>query len=102
VTARSPRRWAVERTNGWITAHRRLARACERHPGHSESMIRRAMIGVLARRLTRGRPATRTDLSPSPDRGLIRSRTHGRWQVIGPLADGRRMDPADDDTTGIA
>jgi transposase len=26
-----PRRWAVERTLAWITAHRRLARDYERH-----------------------------------------------------------------------
>jgi transposase len=35
-----PRRWAVERTLAWLTAHRRLARDYERHPGTSEAMIR--------------------------------------------------------------
>jgi transposase len=35
-----PRRWAVERTLAWITAHRRLARDYERNPAHSEAMIR--------------------------------------------------------------
>ncbi len=54
-----PKRWAVERTLSWITAHRRLARDYETSPGHSETMIRWAMIGIMVRRLTRGRPATR-------------------------------------------
>lgn len=34
-----PRRWAVERTYAWLTAHRRLARDYERHPATSEAMI---------------------------------------------------------------
>jgi transposase len=29
-----PRRWAVERTLAWLTAHRRLARDYERDPPH--------------------------------------------------------------------
>jgi transposase len=32
--------------------HRRLARDCERHPHHSEAMIRLAMIDLMARRHT--------------------------------------------------
>ncbi|MEU9779263.1 transposase, partial [Streptomyces sp. NPDC047968] len=59
-----PKRWAVERTFSWLTAHRRLARDYETSPAHSESMIRWAMIGVMVRRLTRGRPAQR----PGPRR----------------------------------
>ncbi len=59
-----PKRWAVERTLSWITAHRRLARDYEQQPAHSETMIRWAMIGIMVRRLTRGRPATR----PGPRR----------------------------------
>lgn len=35
-----PRRWAVERTFAWLTAHRRLARDYERDPALSEAMIR--------------------------------------------------------------
>jgi transposase len=31
-----PRRWAVERTLAWLTAHRRLARDYERDPAVSE------------------------------------------------------------------
>jgi transposase len=54
-----PRRWAVERTLAWITAHRRLARDYERLPAHSEAMIRWAAINTMTRRLARGRPATR-------------------------------------------
>ena len=54
-----PRRWAVERTFAWLTAYRRLARDYERHPAHSEAMIRWAAINTMTRRLARGRPATR-------------------------------------------
>ncbi|MGW2050847.1 IS5 family transposase [Streptomyces sp. NPDC001858] len=62
-----PKRWAVERTFSWLTAHRRLARDYETSPAHAETMIRWAMIGVMVRRLTRGRAATR----PGP-RPLVR------------------------------
>jgi len=54
-----PRRWAVERSLAWITAHRRLARDYERHPEHSEAMIRWAAINTMTRRITRGHPVTR-------------------------------------------
>ncbi|GAA1236319.1 hypothetical protein GCM10009608_83970 [Pseudonocardia alaniniphila] len=54
-----PRRWAVERTLAWLTAHRRLARDYERHTAVSEAMIRWAAINTMTRRLARGRPATR-------------------------------------------
>ena len=59
-----PRRWAVERTLAWITAHRRLARDYERNPAHSEAMIRWAAINTMTRRLARGRPATRPGSRP--------------------------------------
>ncbi|WP_442965846.1 transposase [Pseudonocardia sp. HH130630-07] len=54
-----PRRWAVERSLAWLTAHRRLARDYERHPATSEAMIRWAAINTMTRRLARGGPATR-------------------------------------------
>jgi transposase len=54
-----PRRWAVERTLGWLTAHRQLARDYERHPATSEAMIRWAAINTITRRIARGGPATR-------------------------------------------
>jgi transposase len=54
-----PRRWVVERTLGWLTAHRRLARDYERQPDTSEHMIRWAAINQMLRRLTRGAPARR-------------------------------------------
>lgn len=54
-----PRRWVVERTLAWLTAHRRLARDYERTPAHSEAFIRWAMIGTMVRRIDRGGPATR-------------------------------------------
>jgi len=49
-----PRRWAVERTHAWITGHRRMSRDYERRPAHSEAMIKRVMIGLMARRLAPG------------------------------------------------
>jgi len=54
-----PRRWAVERTFAWLTAHRRLARDYERHPAVSEAMIRWAAINTITRRIARGGPAVR-------------------------------------------
>lgn len=59
-----PKRWAVERTFAWMTAHRRLARDYETDPARSETVIRWAMIGIMVRRLTRGCPAKR----PGPRR----------------------------------
>jgi transposase len=46
-----PRRWVVERTLSWLTAHRRLAFDYERCLEHSEAMVKWAMIGLMARRL---------------------------------------------------
>lgn len=54
-----PRRWAVERTLSWLTAHRRLARDYERDLATSEAMIRWAAINTITRRIARGGPATR-------------------------------------------
>jgi transposase len=59
-----PRRWVVERTLAWITAHRRLARDYERLPAHAEAMIRWAAINTMTRRLARGRPGTRPARRP--------------------------------------
>ncbi|MGI8814597.1 MAG: IS5 family transposase [Pseudonocardia sp.] len=49
-----PRRWVLERTLSWITAHRRLARDYERTPEHSETWVKWAMIGIMTRRLEPG------------------------------------------------
>lgn len=46
-----PRRWVVERTFGWITRCRRLARDYERKTAHAEAMIQVAMIRLMAARL---------------------------------------------------
>lgn len=54
-----PRRWPVERTFAWLTAHRRLARDYERDTAVSEAMIRWAAINTMVRRITRAAPATR-------------------------------------------
>ena len=51
-----PRRWVVERTFAWLTAHRRLARDYERDPAISEAMIRWAAINTMTRRIARGGP----------------------------------------------
>lgn len=59
-----PRRWVVERTLAWLTAHRRLARDYERHPATSEAMIRWAAIGLMTRRIARGGPAVRNGPRP--------------------------------------
>lgn len=59
-----PRRWVVERTLAWLTAHRRLARDYERTPEHSEAFIHWAMIGTMVRRIDRGHPATRQKRRP--------------------------------------
>jgi len=54
-----PKRWVVERTLAWLTAHRRLARDYERDPASSAAFIRWAMIRTMARRLVRGKPVER-------------------------------------------
>lgn len=59
-----PRRWVVERTFAWLTAHRRLAGDYERRTTHSEAMIYWAMIGIMIRRLDRGHPVTRPGPRP--------------------------------------
>jgi transposase len=46
-----PRRWVVERTLAWLTAHRRLAFDYERRPEHAEAWVKWAMIGLTTRRL---------------------------------------------------
>ncbi len=47
-----PKRWAVERTYGWLMLHRRLARDYETLSARSEAMIHIAMTDLMARRLT--------------------------------------------------
>ncbi|MFJ8018951.1 transposase [Streptomyces sp. NPDC096311] len=58
------KRWAVERTFSWLTAHRRLARGYEASPARSKTMIQWAMIGLRVRRLTRMGPASRPGSRP--------------------------------------
>lgn len=53
------KRWVVERTLAWLTAHRRLARDYERDPEVSEELIRWAAINQMLRRIARGKPAAR-------------------------------------------
>ena len=47
-----PKRWAVERTYGWLMLHRRLARDYETLPSRSEAVIHIAMTDLMARRFT--------------------------------------------------
>jgi len=49
-----PRRWVVERTNGWINHHRRLVRQYETTLTAREGFLMLSQIGVLLRRLDRG------------------------------------------------
>ena len=46
------KRWAVERTFGWLMLHRRLVRDYETNPLRSRAMIHWAMIDNMSRRLT--------------------------------------------------
>ena len=62
-----PRRWCVERTLAWLTAHRRLARDYERDPATSEAMIGWAAITTMTSRIARGEPATRQQRWHWPD-----------------------------------
>ena len=48
-----PRRWLVERTLAWITRSRRTVRDYERLTAHHETIIYRAMIITMSRRLAR-------------------------------------------------
>ena len=50
-----PRRWVVERTNGWLMRSRRLARDYETRADTAEAMIMWSMTMVMSRRLA-GRP----------------------------------------------
>ena len=51
-----PRRWIIERTNAWITHHRRLSRDFEGTFTSSESFIYLALSRLMLRRLARGSP----------------------------------------------
>jgi transposase len=64
------KRWAVERTFGWLMMHRRLVRDYETNPRRSRAMIHWAMIDNMSRRLTgestsswRDNPLTDTDIT---------------------------------------
>jgi len=46
-----PHRWIVERTFGWLSKYRRLAKDYEETSKSSEAWIRLAMIHLMARRL---------------------------------------------------
>jgi transposase len=48
-----PKRWIVERTIGWISRNRRLARDFERHCRIAAAFVRIAMIRIMLRRLAR-------------------------------------------------
>jgi transposase len=66
-----PRRWVVERTFGWLTRCRRLARDYERKTAHAEAMIKFAMIRLMAARLAGEElPEPRTDVEKEAARRL--------------------------------
>lgn len=66
-----PRRWVVERTFGWLTRNRRLARDYERLTATSEAMIKIAMIRLMATRLA----GQRVTWSNVTDREALRRMT---------------------------
>ncbi len=49
-------RWVVERTNAWITRHRRLSRDFEGTHTCGEAFIYLAMTRIMGARLARARP----------------------------------------------
>jgi putative transposase len=53
-----PRRWVVERTFGWLSRNRRLAKDYERRVQTSETLIEVATIRLLVRRLARSASAS--------------------------------------------
>jgi transposase len=62
------KRWAVERTFGWLMLHRRLVRDYETNPQRSRAMIHWAMIDNMSRRLTgESTPSWRDDCPANPD-----------------------------------
>ncbi|GAB7102116.1 hypothetical protein JCM4814A_04300 [Streptomyces phaeofaciens JCM 4814] len=63
-----PKRWAVERTYGWLMLHRRLARDYETLPAHSEAMIHIAMADLMTRRLTSENTISWRDPTPQTKR----------------------------------
>jgi transposase len=62
------KRWAVERTFGWLMLHRRLVRDYETNPQRSRAMIHWAMIDNMSRRLTcESTLSWREDATPNTD-----------------------------------
>jgi len=62
------KRWAVERTFGWLMLHRRLVRDYETNPRRSRAMIHWAMIDNMSRRLTgESTPSWRNDSPANMD-----------------------------------
>nr|WP_326783470.1 IS5 family transposase [Streptomyces sp. NBC_00151] len=65
-----PKRWAVERTYGWLMFHRRPARDYETLPTRSEAMIHIAMTDLMARRLTSENAISWRDPTPQTERQI--------------------------------
>jgi transposase len=59
------KRWAIERTFGWLMLHRRLVRDYETNPQRSRAMIHWAMIDNMSRRLTGESTASWRDDCPA-------------------------------------
>ncbi len=72
-----PKRWAVERTYGWLMLHRRLARDYETLPTRSEAVIHIAMTDLMARRLTGENTISWRDPTPQTNH-QIRDETTGK------------------------
>jgi transposase len=77
-----PKRWAIERTFSWLTAHRRLARDYETIPARSETVIRCRHHGPQTHPWQSGNAA-----GPAPAR-THRSRTRYLTQLSGSRTSG--------------
>lgn len=64
------KRWAVERTYGWLMLHRRRSRDYEALPTRSEAMIYIATTDLMARRLTGENTISWRDPTPHTKRQI--------------------------------
>lgn len=84
------RRWAVERTLGWLMPHRGLTRDYEALPARSTAMIYIAMISLMARRLTKEstpawRSAARVRLTSMRQDTVLSRRCRGSLRPSGAI-----------------
>ncbi|GAA3311768.1 hypothetical protein GCM10020295_82170 [Streptomyces cinereospinus] len=88
-----PKRWAVERTYGWLMLHRRLARDYETLPVRSETMTHLAMTDLMARRLTSENTISWRDPTPQIKQPIL-DETSGENDLYVAVAGGAGAGPA--------